>query len=172
MVAQSALGEPLRARAGPALQRFADGFRHHALSYVFLLHLVPIFPYAVVICIPAACGVGLRTFVISAFLGLVPGTLLFAYLGAGLDDVLSAGRPIGLASFLRLDIVSAFAGLVVLALLPVAYRAWFGSRTGALAAPRGGAQTGSAPPQAMALGQSAGAPAPAPGRRSRSNPPD
>ena len=92
LVARSALGAPLRARAGPSLLRFAEGFRDHAASYVFVLHLVPIFPYAMVIGIPAACGVRMRTFVVSAFLGLLPGTLIFAHLGDGLGEVLSA-RP-------------------------------------------------------------------------------
>ena len=31
----------------------------------------------------------MRTFVVSAFLGLLPGTLIFAHLGAGLGEVLS-----------------------------------------------------------------------------------
>ena len=128
LVARSAIGEPLRARAGPSLLRFAEAFRNHAPSYVFVLHLVPIFPYAMVIGIPAACGVGLRTYMVSAFLGLVPGTLLFAHLGSGLGDVLRAGLPIGPGSFLRPDIVLSLAALAVLALLPVAYRAWFGRR--------------------------------------------
>jgi uncharacterized membrane protein YdjX (TVP38/TMEM64 family) len=130
LVARSALGAPLRARAGPSLVRFAEAFRNHAPSYVFVLHLVPIFPYAMVIGIPAACGVGLRTFVISAFLGLLPGTLLFAHLGSGLGGVLNAGQPVSLTSFLRPDIVLSLVGLTVLALLPVAYRAWRGRRTG------------------------------------------
>jgi uncharacterized membrane protein YdjX (TVP38/TMEM64 family) len=124
MLARSAIGEPLRARAGPSLVRFADGFRTNALSYVFVLHLVPIFPYAMVIGIPAACGVRVRTFVISAFLGLLPGTLLFAHLGSGLGDLLQAGLPIGISSFLRPEIVVPLLGLSLLALLPVAYRAW------------------------------------------------
>ena len=124
VLARSALGEPLRARAGPSLLGFAEGFRNNALSYVFVLHLVPIFPYAVVIGIPAACGVRVRTFFVSAFLGLLPGTLLFAHLGSGLGEVLRAGLPIGLGSFLRPDIVLSLVGLAVLALLPVAYRAW------------------------------------------------
>ena len=130
LVARSAFGEPLRARAGPSLVRFAEAFRSNAPSYVFVLHLVPIFPYAMVIGIPAVCGVGLRTFVISAFLGLLPGTLLFAYLGSGLGGVLSAGLPLSLTSFLRPDIVIALVGLTGLALLPVAYRAWRARRTG------------------------------------------
>jgi uncharacterized membrane protein YdjX (TVP38/TMEM64 family) len=129
MLARNAIGGPLRARAGPSLLRFAEGFRDHALSYVFVLHLVPIFPYALVIGLPAACGVGLRTFMVSAFLGLLPGTLLFAYLGAGLGGVLRAGLPISLASFLRPDIVISLVGLAVLALLPVAYRTWRARRS-------------------------------------------
>jgi uncharacterized membrane protein YdjX (TVP38/TMEM64 family) len=130
MLAQSAIGEPLRTRAGPSLLRFAEGFRNNALSYVFVLHLLPIFPYALVIGLPAACGVGLRTFLVSAFLGLLPGTLLLAHLGSGLGDVLRAGLPISLASFLRPDIVISLVGLIVLALLPVAYRTWRTRRSG------------------------------------------
>ena len=130
MLARSALGAPLRARAGPSLSRFAEGFRNDALSYVFLLHLVPIFPYALVIGLPAACGVGLRTFMVSAFLGLLPGTLLFAYLGTGLGEVLTAGSPVGVESFLRPEILLPLLGLAVFALLPVAFRAWRARRIG------------------------------------------
>ena len=64
-----------------------------------------------VIGIPAACGVRVRTFVISAFLGLLPGTLLFAHLGSGLGELLRAGRPIGIGSFLRPEIVLPLLGL-------------------------------------------------------------
>ena len=129
MLARSALGEPLRARAGPSLVRFADGFRSNALSYVFVLHLVPIFPYAMVIGIPAACGVRVQTFVISAFLGLLPGTLLLAHLGSGLGELLRAGLPIGIESLLRPEVLLPLVGLAVLALLPVAYRSWQARRT-------------------------------------------
>jgi uncharacterized membrane protein YdjX (TVP38/TMEM64 family) len=129
MLARSAIGEPLRASAGPSLVRFADGFRSNALSYVFVLHLVPIFPYAMVIGIPAACGVRVQTFVISAFLGLLPGTLLLAHLGSGLGELLRAGLPIGIDSLLRPEIVLPLVGLAALALLPVAYRTWRPRRT-------------------------------------------
>jgi uncharacterized membrane protein YdjX (TVP38/TMEM64 family) len=125
VLARSAIGGPLRARAGPSLVRFADAFRSNALSYVLVLHLVPIFPYAMVIGIPAACGVRVRTFVVSAFLGLLPGTLLFAHLGSGLGDLLQAGLPLGIGSFLRPEIVLPLLGLSVLALLPVVYRGWY-----------------------------------------------
>ncbi len=124
VLARSALGNRLRSRAGPSLVRFAESFRANALSYVFVLHLVPIFPTAVVIGIPAACGVRVRTFVVSAVLGLLPGTMLFAHLGSGLGEVLGSGLPIHLSSFIRPEILWPLVGLATLALLPVAYRTW------------------------------------------------
>jgi uncharacterized membrane protein YdjX (TVP38/TMEM64 family) len=129
VLARSALGDRLRTRAGPSLVRFAESFRANALSYVFVLHLVPILPTAVVIGIPAACGVRVRTIVVSAVLGLLPGTMLFAHLGSGLGAVLGSGLSIHLSSFVRPEIVWPLVGLAVLALLPVAWRTWRARRS-------------------------------------------
>jgi uncharacterized membrane protein YdjX (TVP38/TMEM64 family) len=124
VLTRSALGDGVRARARPALQRFAEGFRRNALSYSFALNLVPIFPYALIIVVPAVCGVGLPTFIAGMFLGLIPGTFLFAHLGSGLQHVLMSGVPLHLASFVTSDIVLSLCGLAALALLPVVWRSW------------------------------------------------
>jgi uncharacterized membrane protein YdjX (TVP38/TMEM64 family) len=124
LLTRSAFGDRLRARAGPAVQRFADGFRRDALSYGFVLNVVPIFPYALIILVPAVCGVPLLTFVAGMFLGLVPGTFLFAGLGDGLDHVLTSGVPLRPTSFLTPEIVLSLSGLAALALVPVLYQAW------------------------------------------------
>jgi uncharacterized membrane protein YdjX (TVP38/TMEM64 family) len=123
LLTRSALGDRLRARAGPAVQRFAEGFRRNALSYGFVLNLVPIFPYALIIIVPAACGVSLPTFIAGTFLGLVPGTFLFAGLGDGLDQVLASGVPLRPSSFVTPEIMLSLCGLAALALLPVVWRA-------------------------------------------------
>ena len=123
LVARSAFGTTIRARAGPTLQRVAHNFRENALSYIFILNLVPILPTAVVIALPAMCGVRLRTFVIAAFCGILPGTILLARLGSGLGHVLLASGPIQLSSFVTPQIVSALVGLTALALIPVVWRA-------------------------------------------------
>jgi uncharacterized membrane protein YdjX (TVP38/TMEM64 family) len=122
LLTRSALGEGGRGTAGPALQRFAEGFRRNALSYGFALNLVPIFPYALIIVVPAICGVGLPTFAAGLFLGLIPGTFLFARLGSGLQHVLMSGAPLRVASFVTPEIVLSLCGLAALALLPVAWR--------------------------------------------------
>jgi uncharacterized membrane protein YdjX (TVP38/TMEM64 family) len=124
LLTRSAFGDRLRARAGPAVQRFADGFRRNALSYGFVLNVVPIFPYALIILVPAVCGVPLLTFVAGMFLGLVPGTFLFAGLGDGLDHVLTSGVRLRPTSFLTPEIVLSLSGLAALALVPVVYQTW------------------------------------------------
>jgi uncharacterized membrane protein YdjX (TVP38/TMEM64 family) len=129
LLARSALAQSIRERAGPAVQRFAGGFRDHAPSYVFVLHLVPILPYALVNTLPAACGVGLRTFVFAAFFGVLPSTLLLAQFGSGLGEVLAEGSAVRLSSLLTPKILLALAGLGSLALLPIAYRAWRARRS-------------------------------------------
>ncbi len=129
LLSRSALGEGVLTRAGPALQRFAEGFRRNALSYGFALNLVPIFPYALIVALPAACGVGLPTFLGGLFLGLIPGTFLFAGLGSGLQQVLMSGTPLRLAHFVTPEIVLSLCGLAALALLPVVYRAWRARRS-------------------------------------------
>jgi uncharacterized membrane protein YdjX (TVP38/TMEM64 family) len=124
LLTRSAFGDRLRVRAGPAVQRFAAGFRRNALSYGFVLNVVPFFPYALIILVPAVCGVPLLTFVAGMFLGLVPGTFLFAGLGDGLDQVVTSGAPLRPTSFLTPEIVLSLSGLAALALVPVVYQAW------------------------------------------------
>lgn len=122
VLARRAFANPLEAQAGPLVRRFADGFKRNALSYVFLLNLVPIFPFGMIIALPAACGVRLWTFVVGAFLGILPGTILLSHLGAGLGNILRHGGTLDLQSFMTPQILVALAGLAALALLPLAFR--------------------------------------------------
>jgi len=129
LLARSALAQSLYERAGPPLQRFANGFRNHAPSYVFVLHLVPVFPYAIVNTLPAACGVRLRTFVFAAFLGVLPSTMLLAQFGSGLGDALAQGSAIQLSHLLTPQILGALGGIGALALAPVLYRTYRARRS-------------------------------------------
>jgi len=123
LLARSAFGAAMRERAGPMIQRFARGFKESALSYVFVMHLVPILPYMVVTTLPAACGVPLHVYMFSAFFGILPATVLLSRIGSGLGDILSTDGPINPSSFMTTDIIVSIAGLALLALLPVVYRA-------------------------------------------------
>ena len=122
VLARRALAQPIDTHAGPTLRRFATGFKRNAFGYVVFLNLVPIFPFGMIIALPAACGVRLWTFVLGGFLGILPGTILLTHLGSGLGSILRQQGPIELASFLTPQILFAVAGLGALSLLPLAFR--------------------------------------------------
>jgi uncharacterized membrane protein YdjX (TVP38/TMEM64 family) len=124
LIAKTALGDPLRARAGPFLQRMEAGFRDDALNYLLVLRLIPLFPFWIVNLVPAFLGVPLRTYVLGTLIGIIPGSFVFASVGAGLGSVLDSGQEFSPSSVLTPQIVIALVGLAVLALLPVAYRKW------------------------------------------------
>lgn len=120
--AKSALGDLLRAKAGSALQRMEEGLRENAFSYLLVLRLVPIFPFFLVNLAPAFLGVGLPTFIAATFIGIIPGTFVFASLGNGLGAVFDAGRSPDLGLIFEPQIIGPILALAALALLPVIYR--------------------------------------------------
>lgn len=134
LVARSALGEPLAERAGPWLDRLRKGFQEDALNYLLFLRLVPAFPFWLVNLAPALLGVRLSTFAVGTFLGIIPGTFTFAFLGAGLDsavdaqieanrECLAAGADCDIqldaGALVTRELLIAFAALGVVALAPV-----------------------------------------------------
>ena len=122
LIAKTALGDPLRARAGPFLKRMEAGFQEDALNYLLVLRLIPLFPFWIVNLVPAFLGVPLRTYVLGTFIGIIPGSFVFASVGAGIGSVLDSDQEFSPSSVLTPQIVIALVGLAVLALLPVVYR--------------------------------------------------
>jgi uncharacterized membrane protein YdjX (TVP38/TMEM64 family) len=111
----------LAQRAGPFVGKLEAGFRADAFNYLLVLRLVFIFPFWLVNLVPALVGVRLSTFILATFLGIIPGTFVYASFGNGLGNVV--GEP-GLGVLLRLNVLGPIVGLVVLALIPVGYRRW------------------------------------------------
>jgi len=105
-----------------------QGFAANALSYLLFLRLVPAFPFWLVNLAPAFLGVSLRTFIVGTFVGIIPGTFVYAFLGRGLGQILDAGQDISLRSLLTPQIVVALALLAVFALLPVLYKKFRGNK--------------------------------------------
>jgi uncharacterized membrane protein YdjX (TVP38/TMEM64 family) len=122
LAAKTVLGDALRARAGAFVKKLEAGFRENELSYMFVLRLVPVFPFWLVNLAPAFLGVRLTNFVVGTFFGIIPGAFVYASVGTGLGAILeSGGRPDG-SVILQPRILLPIAGLVVLALVPVAYK--------------------------------------------------
>ena len=122
LIARSALGSALRDRAGPFLQKMESGFRENAFNYLMVLRLIPLFPFFIVNLVPAFLGVTLRVFFVATFLGIIPGTFVYATVGAGLGSIFDSGEEFTAAGILTPEIVTALIGLAILALIPVAYK--------------------------------------------------
>lgn len=119
LAARTVLGDVLRARAGPSLQKLEAGFRKDALSYMLVLRLVPLFPFWLVNLAPAFLGVRTSTFVVGTFVGIIPGAYVFASVGTGLGAVLASGGTPDGSAILQPQVIIPIIGLVVLALIPV-----------------------------------------------------
>jgi uncharacterized membrane protein YdjX (TVP38/TMEM64 family) len=122
LVARYALGDVLRAKAGPAMRRMEAGFRENALSYLLVLRLVPLFPFWLVNLVPAFLGVPLRTFVIGTFVGIIPGSVVYCLVGNGLGAVFDAGETPDLGIIFEPEILAPIVGLAVLSVVPVVYK--------------------------------------------------
>ena len=130
LATRTALGEPLRQKAGPAIRRMQDGFKRNALSYMLILRLVPVFPFWLINLVPAFLGVPLWIYTFGTLIGIIPGVVVYASLGAGLDEVIRAGGEPGLDMLLQPTFLIATIGLIVLALLPIVYKRFARRRPG------------------------------------------
>jgi uncharacterized membrane protein YdjX (TVP38/TMEM64 family) len=135
-IARSSFGDVLAQRAGPFMAKLADGFSKDAFNYLLFLRLVPLFPFWVINIAPALANVRLRTFATATVLGIIPGTFAFAFVGEGLDSIITTQQKVqtdciaskgveacplelSLSSLVTTEILIAFAALGVVALTPI-----------------------------------------------------
>ncbi len=129
LAAKTSLGETLKSIAGPFLDKMEKGFNENALSYLFTLRLIPVFPFAVVNIAPAILGAKFRDYFISTALGIIPGTVAYTWIGAGLRGTLldaaekgeaaDVGALVGAAAA---NLIPAFFALAAVAMIPVFYK--------------------------------------------------
>ncbi|MEL6317488.1 MAG: TVP38/TMEM64 family protein [Pseudomonadota bacterium] len=139
LAARTSLGEGLRARAGPWLDKLERGFRDNEISYLLILRLVPAVPFFVANLAPALLGVRFVNFAWTTLVGIIPGTLVYTWIGAGLGAVIDAGGEPDLGIIFRLEVLGPLLGLAALAALPIAIKAARGRGADAEAAQRRGA---------------------------------
>lgn len=122
LAARTAFADMLRARAGGALAKLEAGFRKDAFSYLLVLRLVPLFPFFVVNLAAAFLGTTLPVFVVATFLGIIPGTMVYASVGSGLGTVFDSGARPDLGLIFTWPVLGPLVGLALLSLVPVLYK--------------------------------------------------
>lgn len=122
LAARWGLGERLAAKMETgegAIKKFKDGIDENQWSMLFLIRLLPAVPFFVANLVPAMVGVPLHRFVISTFFGIIPGTVVFTSVGAGLGDVFASGKTPDLSIIFEPMILLPILGLCALAALPM-----------------------------------------------------
>ena len=125
------LGEKLRQRmdaSAGVVSRIKKGLDENQWSMLFFIRLVPAVPFFVANLIPALLDVPLRRFVISTFLGIIPGSLVYTSVGAGLGEVFARGETPNLGIIFEPHILLPILGLCGLSLLPVLIKAVTGKK--------------------------------------------
>jgi uncharacterized membrane protein YdjX (TVP38/TMEM64 family) len=122
LAARWGFGERLAARMDEsqgAIHRIKQGIDENQWSALFLIRLVPLIPFFVANLVPAMLGVPLRRFVISTWLGIMPGAFVYTSAGAGLGAVFDAGDAPDLGVIFTPPVLIPLIGLAALAALPM-----------------------------------------------------
>jgi uncharacterized membrane protein YdjX (TVP38/TMEM64 family) len=122
LAARYALAATLAARAGPLLGRVREGLARDGFWYLLSLRLIPVVPFWLVNLAPALAGMALPPFAAATFLGIIPGTAVFAGIGAGLGQVFDAGGRPDLSVIFSPGILLPLLGLAALSLLGIWWR--------------------------------------------------
>ncbi len=123
LAARSAFAESLKAKAGPSLTMLRNGFEENASSYLLTLRLIPAFPFFLINIAAGVFGMRLLPYMVATGLGIIPGTFVYASVGAGAGSIVEQGGTVDAGGLLlQPQILLPILGLVLLALLPVAIR--------------------------------------------------
>ena len=127
LAARSGLGTTLSARFEAAEGRAARlraGLRENEVSVLLLMRLVPAVPFVLANLVPAMVGVKFRTFLWTTALGIVPGAVVYTWIGVGLGEVFDRGETPDLSLIWAPQVIGPILALCALAALPIVVRAW------------------------------------------------
>ncbi len=137
--AKTSLESILARKSGPIIARIQAGFARDAFHYLLFLRLVPLVPFWLVNIAAALAQIRLKTFVAATFLGIMPATIAFSFVGSGLDSVIDAQKSaydtcllqgyasackfeLSFTSIITPQLLLALAALGGVALIPVAIK--------------------------------------------------
>lgn len=119
LVAKTAFGAILQAKAKPFLKKMEEGFHENQISYLFFLRLVPLFPFWLVNIAPAFFNVSLITYAWTTFIGIIPGAFVYTQAGTGLGAILDSGQELTIENILNIQVKIALIALAIFALIPI-----------------------------------------------------
>lgn len=122
LAARWGLGATLAAKleaGGGRVESLRNALRENEIEVLMLLRLVPAVPFFVANLLPALVGVKLSRFVWTTALGIIPGAIVFTWIGVGLGAVFDQGGTPDLSILWHPNVIGPILGLCALAALPI-----------------------------------------------------
>jgi len=122
LAARWGLGETLTAKLEASegrMQAFKNGLRENEVSVLLLIRLVPAVPFFVANLLPALVGVKFRRFLWTTAVGIIPGGIVFTWIGVGVGEVFDRGGDPDLSLLWEPHIIGPILALSALAALPI-----------------------------------------------------
>jgi uncharacterized membrane protein YdjX (TVP38/TMEM64 family) len=101
------------------VQKLKISLRENEVPVLLLLRLVPAVPFFVANLLPALVGVKFRTFLWTTAVGIIPGGIVYTWIGVGLGEVFDRGEDPDLSLLWEPQIIGPILGLCLLATLPI-----------------------------------------------------
>jgi len=122
LAVRSGVGRSLAARVDATDGRVAKlmrAIRENEIPVLFSMRLVPVLPFFIANIIPALIGVRAWVFAATTFAGIIPGGIIFTWVGVGLGEVLARGETPDLGIIFQPYILGPLLGLAALSFVPV-----------------------------------------------------
>ena len=126
LAARAGLGQMLAQKMDASdgkLAKLRAGLLENEISVLFLLRLVPAVPFFVANLLPALVGVKFRNYVLTTALGIIPGAIVFTWIGVGVGGVFDRGETPDLSLIWDPNVLGPILGPCVLAALPIVIKA-------------------------------------------------
>ena len=131
VAARAGLGEVLMAKMEASdgkLKKLQTGLQENEISVLFILRLVPAVPFFVANLVPALVGVRFFNFLWTTAFGIIPGALVFTWIGVGVGEVFDRGEDPDLSLLWEPQVIGPILGLAALAALPIIVKALRGKK--------------------------------------------
>jgi uncharacterized membrane protein YdjX (TVP38/TMEM64 family) len=100
---------------------------------LLFLRLVPVFPFWLVNIVPALLGMSLGAYTLATAIGIIPGAVVYASIGAGFGMLFERGEMPDLGVIFEWRILLPLLGLAALSLVPIVYTRLKGPQRGGTA---------------------------------------
>lgn len=140
-IVKTSFGAALAERSGPFLRRLSRGFAENGFSLLLFLRLTPVFPFWAVNAVAGLSRMPFGTFIAATLIGIIPGAIAFALVGAGLERVIddqalaftvcaaqngaeNCHASLTAAALISPELLWGLSGLGLIALLPTLVKLW------------------------------------------------